>query len=414
MERLQLNAAPLQDRLIGNVRQRLWLVMGAVSFVLLVACTNVASLLLARASTRQRELALRMALGARRGRVARLVLTESLLLALLASGVALLFAYLTGGVARTLLADRIPHVGSITIDARVLGFTVAVAAVTGMVCALVSLPGVRRLTGSAVLASGAPAVTGRNRIRRLLLSAETAVTFVLVIGAALFVQTLWNLSAQDRGFDADRLLAVRVTPGVPPDVDRRERARSKFFTLFFTDLRDRLERMPGVVSAGAVSLGPLEGFSSGFGNIAVNGKTASSRVFHPGRVRHARLLSDDAHPARRRARLHRGRSTRRRPRCHRQRDLPAAFRAERRHPWRTRHFGIGSGGLYDRRRDARRSGSLASPGARASPHRAAGADARRSPLMGRADIRPAQPPRATRFASRQTCGERSGKSIPTS
>ncbi len=202
-------------------------------------------------------------------------------LALLASGVALLFAYLTGGVARTLLADRIPHVGSIAIDARVLGFTVAVAAVTGMVCALVSLPGVRRLTGSAVLASGAPAVTGRNRIRRLLLSAETAVTFVLVIGAALFVQTLWNLSAQDRGFDADRLLAVRVTPGVPPDVDRRERGWSKFFTLFFTDLRDRLERMPGVVSAGAVSLGPLEGFSSGFGNIAVNGKTASSQSFTP-------------------------------------------------------------------------------------------------------------------------------------
>ena len=81
---------------------------------------------------------------------------------------------------------------------------------------------------AAILDSGAPAVTGRSRIRRVLLSAETAVTFVLVIGAALFVQTLWNLSAQDRGFDADRLLTVRVSPGLPPDLDRtRPRARAR-------------------------------------------------------------------------------------------------------------------------------------------------------------------------------------------
>ena len=100
----------------------------------------------------------------------------------------------------------------------------------------------------------------------LLLSAETAVTFVLVIGAALFVQTLWNLSAQDKGFDADRLLTVRVSPGLPPDLDRRDfRAGSTFFALFFSDLRDRLQRIPGVASAGAVSLGPLDGISSGFG-----------------------------------------------------------------------------------------------------------------------------------------------------
>jgi predicted permease len=276
VDRWELTAAPLQDRLVGSARERLWLVMGAVGFVMLVACANVANLLLARASTRQRELALRMALGAGRGRVARLVLTESLLLALLGSAVALLFAYTTSGVARTLLADRMPHVGAIPIDARVLAFTMAVAVATGILCGLVSLPGVRRLGMTAIVDSGAPAVTGRSRLRRVLLSAETAVTFVLVVGAALFVQTLWNLSAQDRGFDADRLLRVRVSPGLPRDVDRREhRAGSRFFALFFSDLRDRLERIPGVASAGAVSLGPLDGISSGFGNIAVNGRTVS-------------------------------------------------------------------------------------------------------------------------------------------
>jgi putative ABC transport system permease protein len=274
VERLDLNAAPLHDRLVGDVRQRLWLVMGTVSFVLLVACTNVASLLLARASTRQRELALRMALGARRGRVARLVLTESILLALLASAVGLLFAYTTSGIARTLLADRIPHVEAIAIDARVLTFNMAVAAATGILCGLVSLPGVRRLSMAAIFASGAPAVTGRSRVRRVLLSAETAVTFVLVVGAGLFVQTLWNLSAQERGFDADRLLTVRVSPGLPPDLDRN--AQSEFLAHFFSDLRGRLERRPGVASAAAVSLGPLDGISAGFTNIAVDGRTVST------------------------------------------------------------------------------------------------------------------------------------------
>ena len=283
VERWELHATPLQDSLVGSVRQRLWLVMGAVGFVMLVACVNVANLLLARASTRQRELALRMALGAGRNRVARLVLTESLLLALLGSAVGLLFACTTSGVARTLLSDRIPHVDAIPIDAGVLAFTIAVAVATGILCSLASLPGVGRVNMASIADSSAPTVTGRSRIGRVLLSAETAVTFVLVVGAALFVQTLWNLSAQDRGFDADRLLTVRVSPGLPPDLDRRDRgARSGFFARFFSDLRNRLERIPGVASAGAVSLGPLDGISAGFGNIAVDGRTvATEETFVP-------------------------------------------------------------------------------------------------------------------------------------
>ena len=282
IERLELRAVPLRDALIGNVRQRLWLVMGAVGFVMLVACVNVANLLLARASSRQRELAVRMALGAGRGRVARLVLTESLLLATIGAAVGLLFAFATGGVARALLADHIPHVDALALDLPVLTFNIALAVSTGILCGIISLPGLRRVSIASVVDSGALAVTGRTWIRRVLLTAETAVTFVLVVGAALLVQTLWNLSTQDRGFDAERLLTARVSPVLPADLDRSNRgADSAFFSLFFSDLRNRLEAIPGVASAGAVSLGPLDGITTGFMNVAVDGRTAATESLTP-------------------------------------------------------------------------------------------------------------------------------------
>jgi putative ABC transport system permease protein len=269
-----LRVAPLQDRLIGDVQQRLWLVMGAVGFVLLIACANVANLLLARATARQRELALRMALGARRSRVARLVLIESLLVALFGSAAALLLAHAGSGIARTLLVHRVPHVEAIALDTVVFAFNLTVSVVTAMLCGLASLPGVKGVSAAAMFDGGTPAVSGRSRMRRLLLSVETAITFVLVIGAALFAQTLRNLSTQDRGFDADRVLAVRLSPGPQPNVDHD--ARSTFFVSFFNDMRIRLERLPGVMSAGAISLGPLEGAGTGLGGVAVNGRTVSA------------------------------------------------------------------------------------------------------------------------------------------
>ena len=270
IDRWDLQSVPLQERLIGNVQQRLWLVMGAVGFVLLIACANVANLLLARATTRQRELALRMALGARRSRVARLILTESVLVSLVGSACALMLAQVTSGLARTLLANRVPHVEAISLDAVVFAFNTAVALATGVLCGLASLPGIKGVSAAAILESGAHAVTGRSRMRRLLLSIETAVTLVLLVGAALFVQTLWNINAQDRGFDADRLLAVRVAPGLPPNLEHG--ARSTFFASFFHDMRDRLERIPSVTSTAAVSLGPLEGTGASLQAVAVNGR----------------------------------------------------------------------------------------------------------------------------------------------
>jgi predicted permease len=275
IDQLRLGVGLLHERLAGPVRERLWLAMGAVGFVLLVACANVANLLLARASTRQRELALRTALGARRGRLVRLLLTESVLLALFGSALGVLLAISTSGVARLVLAERLPHIDTIALDWRVLAFTVAVAALTGMLCGLASIPGATRVSLTAVFSGAAPGVTGRSTMRRVLLSTEIAMTFVLVVGAALLVQTLWILTTKDHGFEADRLLTVRVSPGTPRDLDRTDRrAASRYFAAFFSDLRDRLERIPGVASAGAVSRTPLAGTASRLANITLDGHPA--------------------------------------------------------------------------------------------------------------------------------------------
>jgi predicted permease len=282
VDRFELQVVPLQEMLIGNVQRRLWLVMGSAGFVLLIACANVANLLLARATARRRELALRMAIGARRGQIARLLLAESLVLATLGWAGGLLIALVTGRIALTLLAHRLPHINAISLDTVVLFFNITIAAATGIICGLVSLSGVTGVNVAASVERGTPTVTGQSWIRRLLLSAESGVTFVLVVGAALFAQTLWNLTNHDRGFDADRLLTMRVAAGLPTNPNRNDRrAGSKYFVTFFEDLQNRLHRIPGVISAAAVSLGPLEGAGAGFGNIAVNGRSNAAESFTP-------------------------------------------------------------------------------------------------------------------------------------
>jgi predicted permease len=273
VDQLQLQVERLHQRIVGNVRGRLWLAMGAVGFVLLVVSANVANLLLARASTRHRELALRMALGARRGRLVRLLLTESVLLALVGSALGLLLAASTSGIARTVLARRLTHIDAIALDWWVFAFTMGIAVATGMLCGLASMPGATRVTLTSVFSGGTESGTGRIMRRSVLLGSQVAMTFVLVVGAALLVQTLWNLSTKERGFEADRLLTVRVSPGAPRDLDRADRrAPSRYFAAFFSELRDRMERIPDVSSAGAISLAPLEGTASRLSNVAVDGR----------------------------------------------------------------------------------------------------------------------------------------------
>ena len=282
LDQFRLQVRLLQEHLAGNVRERLWLAMGAVGFVLLIACANVANLLLARGAVRQRELVLRAALGASRGRLGRFLLTESMLLAVVGSFLGMVVAVSTSGVARVVLAERLSYIDTIAVDWWVLAFTMAIAALTGTLCGLASIPGATRISLAAVFSGDTPAVTRRRTMHDLLLTTEIAVTFVLVVGAALLVQTLWNLSTKERGFQPDRLLTVRVSPGTPRDLDRTDRrADSRYFATFFTGLKERLERIPGVVSAGAISRAPLAGTASRLSNISVAGRHTAGESSTP-------------------------------------------------------------------------------------------------------------------------------------
>jgi ABC-type antimicrobial peptide transport system permease subunit len=171
--------ASLHKTLAGSLRRWLLLVMATVALVLLVASANVANLLLARASSRQRELAVRAAMGAPLGRLVRMTLTESRLVLAMAGATTGAADHLVGSAAaRPLLADRMPHVAEIGIDWSVFAFNAALATVTGLVCGLASLSAIRRLDLVAAFnEGGTAAMSGRSRVRQALLSAEAGFTF---------------------------------------------------------------------------------------------------------------------------------------------------------------------------------------------------------------------------------------------
>jgi predicted permease len=275
-DRAQVRVTPLHEALAGPLRTWLLLVMATVAIVLLVACANVANLLLARASARHREFAVRAAVGARFGRLVRLTVTESLVLSLLAAVLALVMTRWAGAAARPLLADRMPHVRDIGVDWAVFAFNVGVATATGLLCSLASIPTLRRLDLSrAFNDGGVPSTSARTGMRRLLLSAEVGFTFVLVIGAVLLAQTFRNLETKDRGFDARGVLTLRLTPQLPHIESARDfPAAAAALTRYSDELIGRLTTIPGVTAAGMVTTAPLTPYGAGFGGISVDGQPA--------------------------------------------------------------------------------------------------------------------------------------------
>src|SRR2546426_1394566 len=238
----------LLDNKVGNVRRALWILLGAVSFVLVIACATVANLLLARAAAREKEMALRPALGAGQWRITRQLLTESGLLALLGAVVGLIFAKGVLRVVAALPGENIPCSAEISLDPRVLFFSGLVAVFTALLFGLAPPGHARRVDLQGTLKeAGRGATSSRAGLRQGLVIAEVALTFVLLVGAGLLLLSFHRLLQVNPGFAVDRVLTFRINPLEDKyQTDEQE-------ILFFQALREKLRALPGVREIGRAS-----------------------------------------------------------------------------------------------------------------------------------------------------------------
>ncbi|MGH9736087.1 MAG: ADOP family duplicated permease [Candidatus Acidiferrales bacterium] len=250
----------LQQDFVADVQTKLLVLLGAIGLVLLVACANVASLLLARAAVRQKELALRAALGARRWRICRQLLAESVLLGALGGAAGLLLAVKGLAWLKMILPADTPRLASVTIDWRVMVFTALVALVTGVLFGIAPALHASRTDLTSRMKSGGQQATASAspRLLNALAAAEVALAVILVIAAGLMVKSLWMLVHVQPGFRQESILTARVTPN---EAYCAEFARC---LSFYSTLEERVRALPGVDDAALVSILPLNGRVEGF------------------------------------------------------------------------------------------------------------------------------------------------------
>lgn len=268
-----MQVVQLQEQVVGDVRRAVLVLLGAVALVLLIACANVANLLLTRAAAREKEVAVRTALGASWPQIARQLLTESVLLALLGGAVGLLVAEASLSVVRAMNPGNIPRLEYIHINWTVLAFTFGVSLITGILFGLAPVWRAIRVDLNVSLKAGGR--TGqsegglylrRRRLRGLLVISELALSLMLVAGAGLLVRSFVRLQNVPPGFNAEHVLTLQVAATGPKY--REDRALSNFYL----DVENRISRLPGVAAEGFVSVLPLTG-SVGWGRINVEGYT---------------------------------------------------------------------------------------------------------------------------------------------
>jgi predicted permease len=261
----------LQEQVVGDVRRALLVLVGSVALVLLIACANVANLLLTRASGREKEVAIRTALGAGWQRLIRQLLTESILLAILGGAAGLAIAEFSLSVVRAMNPGNIPRLEFIQINASVAAFTLGISLVTGILFGLAPIWRAVRLDLNTSLKAGGRSGQSdgglhlrRHRLRSLLVVSELALSLMLVIGAGLLVRSFVRLQNVPPGFTTDRVLTMQVAAN---GVKYRQ---DKAVVQFYQEIESRIARLPGVKAEGVVSVLPLTG-SVGWGGINVEG-----------------------------------------------------------------------------------------------------------------------------------------------
>ncbi len=251
---------PLREQLTGDVRPALLVLAGAVAFVLLIACANVANLLLARAGARQRELAVRAALGAARARLVRQLLAESLVLSAIGGVFGLLLAWWALGFLRAVVAERLPiqRLEMVGIDMSVLLFTAVASLSCGLVFGVVPALTASGTSLTSSLKEGGRSGSGSrgNRLRGAFVVVEVALALVLLVGAGLLLRSFMRLLDQHPGFDSSRIVTMRLSlPGPRYGTDG---PRMQFLTRFF----EQVDALPGVEASGAISFLPLTGLGA--------------------------------------------------------------------------------------------------------------------------------------------------------
>lgn len=249
-----LEAVGLQQQMVGDVRLKLYVLLATVGFVLLIACTNVANLLVARAVARQKEIAVRMALGAGRARVMRQLLTESLLLAAIGGLLGLIFAKAGLALLKSILPASTPRIETVSLSGEVLFFCMALIVITGLVFGVAPAFMLSQVKSSDALKSGRQSPTrGSENTRAGLVVVEVALSVIVVIAAGLLMQSLWRLSNGNLGFSESRILTARITP------DDAFCESASVCQNFYNTLLSRVSALPGVEAAAATNRLPLEG-----------------------------------------------------------------------------------------------------------------------------------------------------------